>query len=377
MGDKLDEFLFDALKAEDSPSADLNRQIIDQAYTVKKEAKKGKRNFAAAAAAVLCIAVAGGGTVYATYKYLTSSEIVKNIASNESLEKAFESDAAIQIYESQESGEYVFTLLGLVSGSDLNPYLADEERSKIAEQKTYATVAVSKKDGSDMPNKNFCVSPLIGGVPFAIANNGTMGNFLIWVEQDGIIYELVECDDLELFADRGVWLSICENFSDESSAYILNEDGSYSVNEEFEGIRVLYKLPLDEAKADKALADEYLEGLANQQNNKNEADAEEFQALDDFRASLSHISVDEIEENFNEVKNHTVTAKPDAEGYIDLTCMDEDVTCGISGQLKYFISDNEDFAIVNVFEEDSSQFAFTAIYRNEDGSYTFKEYSQK
>lgn len=377
MGDKLDKILFEALETEDSPSPGLNRQIINKAYTIEKKAGRSKRNLAAAAAIALCIALAGGGTAYAAYKYLTSSEIAKNIATNESLEKAFDSDAAIQINESQESGDYVFTLLGLVSGSELNPYLADEEQSKIAEQKTYATVAVSMKDGRDMPNKNFCVSPLIGGVPVEIANNGTMGTFLIWFEQDGIIYELIECDDLEIFADRGVWLSICENFSDETSAYILNEDGSYSVNEEFKGVHVLYKLPLDESKANKAFADEYLKALEKQNNDKKEIDTQEFQSLDHFRASLSQISVDEIEDNFNEVKKHRVTAKPDAEGYIDLTCIDGDITCGISGQLKYFISDTEDFAIVNVFEEDSSQFAFAAIYRNEDGSYTFKEFHQK
>ena len=65
-------------------------------------------------------------------------------------------------------------------------------------------MAISKNDGDDMPDRNFCVSPIIGGVPFDVANNGTLDTQLIWFEQDGVIYELVECDNLEMFADRGV-----------------------------------------------------------------------------------------------------------------------------------------------------------------------------
>lgn len=51
-------------------------------------------------------------------------------------------------------------------------------------------------------DKKFCISPLIGGVPFEEANNETLKTEMTWFEQDGVMYELVACDDLEVFADR-------------------------------------------------------------------------------------------------------------------------------------------------------------------------------
>lgn len=34
----------------------------------------------------------------------------------------------------------------------------------------------------------------------------------------------------------------------------------------------------------------------------------------------------------------------------------------------------EDFAVLNVFADDGTPTGFTAIYRNDDGSFTFKEF---
>lgn len=378
MNDKLDEILYDALKENDTPSPMLNRQILSKAYLEEKQMKSIRKNIAAAAAITLCVGLAGGGTAYAAYRYLTSSEIAETVSDNHNLADAFESEDAVLINEAQQSGNYVFNFLGLVSGSKLEPYISDDVDSRISQKKTYATVAISMKDGSDMPYKNFCVSPLIGEVPVDVANNGTMGTSLIWFEQDGIIYELVECDDLEIFADRGVWLSVVENFGDEVNAYVLNEqDGSYSKNEAFEGISALFKIPFDESKADKAAADEYIKNLENRTDAETEEADQAAVDLEKFRATLDNISPEEIAAGFDEVKNHTVTSKPDANGYIDLTCVDEEITCGVSGQIEYLIGDDEDFVVLNVFADDGTPTGFTAIYRNDDGSFTFKEFRVK
>ena len=110
---------------------------------------------------------------------MNSSEVANAVSNNDNLARAFESKDAISINEVQKSGDYVFNLMGIVTGSNLAPYVSDDSKNKIDDRKTYITMAISKNDGNDMPDRNFCVSPLIGGVPFDVANNGTLDTQLI------------------------------------------------------------------------------------------------------------------------------------------------------------------------------------------------------
>ena len=101
-----------------------------------------------------------------------------------------------------------------------------------------------------MANKKFCISPLIGGVSFEEANNETLKTEMTWFEQDGVMYELVECDDLGVFADQGVWISAVDSFGDERNAFVLNPDGSYTKNAEYQGVSALFVIPFDSSGAD-------------------------------------------------------------------------------------------------------------------------------
>lgn len=371
---KLDAILYESLEEDDIPSQMLNRQILDKAKMEEKKMINNKKNMVAAAAVTLCVALAGGGTAYAAYRYLTSSEVADSVSNNDSLVKAFESEDAISINEVQKSGDYAFNLMGIVTGSDLAPYVSDDSRNEIDSKKTYITMAISMNDGSKMANRNFCVSPLIGGVPFSVANNGTLDTQLIWFEQDGVIYELVECDNLEMFADRGVWISAVDSFGDEAHAYVLNEDGSYTKNSSYEGFSALFKIPFDASKADKAAADEYLKNLESENavdTEQNAGDDAGVKGMD----SLENISQEEIDERFDEVKEHTVTAKPDANGYIKLIYVDDGEEIGFEGPID--IPDDKAFVVMNVSLLDDKPVSFSAIYRNDDGSFTYKEYKLK
>lgn len=373
---KLDDILYESLVEDNVPSEMLNRQIIKKAGMEEKTMKKSKKNMVAAAAVTLCVAVAGGSTAYAAYRYLTSSEIAGQISENQKLIKAFDSKDAISINKVQKSGDYSFNLLGIVTGSDLEPYVTGNSKDKIDEKKTYITMSISKSDGSKMPDRNFCVSPLIGGVPFMVANNGTLGTELIWFEQDGVVYELVSCDNLEMFADRGVWLSVVDSFGDEARAYTLNEDGSYTKNNSYEDFSALFKIPFDESKADKAAADKYLESIQD----KNDAEVDESEAdnteVDEFINNLANMSYDEIAKNFEEIKEHTITAKPNKDGMLDFTYEDDGDVSGTRIN-KDEVSGDKDFIIDGVLEDENGIYRFSTIYRNEDGSFTYKEYKTK
>ena len=175
--------------------------------------KRSYRQRSKVVAAVVCtVILLGSGSVYAANHYLNPSQIVDEISADSALSKAFADKDAITINETQTSNGYNITLLGLVSGEKLGLYVPDETKKEVSDKHSYAALAISKSDGSKMSNSNFCVSPLINGEAFTDVNAATLNVGLSWFEKDGVIYELIECDNLEIFADRGVYLSLVDDF---------------------------------------------------------------------------------------------------------------------------------------------------------------------
>ena len=194
MHDKLDTLLFDQLKPQSEPNPELNRQILEtcskEKWSMKKQSIcgiKGMKKIAAAAVAA-CILTAGGVTGFAAYHYLTPAQMATEISGTaNALTKAFESKDAVTVNEMQTSNGYEIRLLGLVSGTDLSAYVTDTVQNQLRQTKTYAALAISRADGQQIENKNLCVSPLINGVDWKTANNGTLDTGLCWFEKDGIL----------------------------------------------------------------------------------------------------------------------------------------------------------------------------------------------
>ncbi|WP_167959192.1 DUF4179 domain-containing protein [Anaerosporobacter faecicola] len=277
MNKKLDDILFESLKPSDEPDSELNRQILNRRSMEIMKYKKIKKT--AVVAASLCMIVAGSVTAYAAYRYLNPSQIATEVSGNDALAKAFQSKDAIQINETQQSGKYKITLLGIVSGSDLSPYVESEVAGELQDEQTYATLAIACMDGSPMEYENKCVSPLINGVDWMIANNGTLNAGLHWFEKDGVIYELLECTNLEIFADRGVQIGVVDSFGQENKAFTMDEKtGVYSKTADYEGTNALFQLPLDVSKADPVAADAFIEELEKSQSS-GEEDIEQEDAL--------------------------------------------------------------------------------------------------
>lgn len=137
------------------------------------------------------------------------------------------------------------------------------------------------------------------------ANNGTMDAGLHWFVKDGVVYELLECDNLEIFAGRGVQVGVVDSFGNESSTFTMDaQTGVYKKTEGYEGTCALFDLPLDTAKADEAAADAYIEKLISPDENEKADDAEktpeelafdkymeEFEAAEDEMAFLNEHAV--------------------------------------------------------------------------------------
>lgn len=81
---------------------------------------------------------------------------------------------------------------------------------------------------------------------------------------NSIMYRLIECDGVEMFADRGLYLCIsASNFYDVKAFHYNEETGEISRNADYEGANALFRLPLDSSKADPEKAEKYLKELSN------------------------------------------------------------------------------------------------------------------
>lgn len=277
----IDELLATALTPDVQPERALNEQILRRAKEeaqMKEEMKNsfkmsgkrsGKRIAVAAAIAVAVLAV-GGGTTYAAWRYLTPQEAAAELQ-DKKLVNAFSGEDAILVNETQTYGNYRTTLIGIVSGKDLTDY-AMTTGGEIRADRSYWLLAIEHADGTPMPDtgspeygtETFLTSPFIQGLEPWKYNVYTFGGGYSEFVQDGVMYRMAECDNLELFADKEVYLCL----ADENSAGIINEAYSYDETtgkigrkETYDGCNALFTLPLDRAKADPKKAESYLKSL--------------------------------------------------------------------------------------------------------------------
>ncbi len=363
--------------------------------------KRSYRQRSKVVAAVVCtVILLGSGSVYAANHYLNPSQIVDEISADSALSKAFADKDAITINETQTSNGYDITLLGLVSGEKLGLYLPDETKKEVSDKHSYAALAISKSEGSKMSNRNFCVSPLINGEAFTDVNAATLNVGLSWFEKDGVIYELIECDNLEIFADRGVYLSLVDNFGDEVAAFRMNEaTGKYHKVEDYAGTSALFTLPLDKDKADTVAADKFLASLKREEDSETDgeraavgvavgdASDEAINYINEkAQALVDSITEDNLEEYFVlDESRPTFTARPNEKGWIDFgTAYVEEydwTVNGGSGYLTDWLADDEDFNVVSTVvssddetRADMSTLEITVVFRNDDGSFTEATY---
>lgn len=363
--------------------------------------KRSYRQRSKVVAAVVCtVILLGSGSVYAANHYLNPSQIVDEISADSALSKAFADKDAITINETQTSNGYDITLLGLVSGEKLGLYVPDETKKEVSDKHSYAALAISKSDGSKMSNRNFCVSPLINGEAFTDVNAATLNVGLSWFEKDGVIYELIECDNLEIFADRGVYLSLVDDFGDEVAAFRMDEaTGKYHKVKDYAGTSALFTLPLDKDKADTMAADKFLVSLRREADSETDgeraavgvavgdASDEAISYINEkAQALVDSITEDNLKEYFVLDESRPIfTARPDEKGWIDFgTAYVEDcdwTVNGGSGYLTDWLADDEDFNVVSTVvssddetRADMSTLEITVVFKNDDGSFTEATY---
>lgn len=389
----MDELLKQNLLPDCVPEEHLNASVLKKAKETQTMKKKTFRSGAAAAAAVAILTI-GSVSGYAAYRYLTPSQVADQMTEDGRLAKAFESKDAITVNETQKTAGYDITLMGIVSGKDLSPVAPETSQEEIDQEKTYAVVAIAREDGKAMPDildadyQTFCVSALIHGKNFLDVNNATLNAGVSSFVQDGVQYEILECDNLEMFANMGVYMGVVESFGNESQAFTLDEKtGDYTINEDFDGMKALFTIPLDPSKADDAAAAKYFAQLEQQEDSQATEDQDN-SASDAEPVSEESRLVSEWEQKL--IKFGTFTSE-EAQAYIKQHAeiiSQETYTANADGGLSVKSDAGvaefnaqalpEETGVETVFGYSSDgTFAGTAcdtITKNEDGTYTYTVY---
>lgn len=411
MNRKLDELLADALTPDVWPDDVLNGQILQK---VKEEAQMSEKRWngkriAVAASLAAAVLLAGGGTTYAAWRYLSPGEAAHEI-NNGTLADAFESEDAAIVNESQTYGNYRVTFIGVVSGRSLTDF-ETTSGGRVLDDRSYWLMAIEHADGTPMPDtqtspdpygeERFLASPFVQGLdPNRYNIYSFTGGYTEFIK-DGVRYRMGECDNLEVFADREVYLALTDDDSVRSIelGYLYDEaTGKITRNESYEGCNALFRLPLDASKADEAKAKAYVDSLFRSPEEDAEADKKELENLPESQrkeieegdrqmkkaeAFVQKLTVDNIDELCEIVPGTENEVKVD-EGadWVEYRTADSESSGGMeAGAFREIFPDNtpkiqiEGYGVSGTGDE--LVVKLTVLRMHEDGHITIAEYKAK
>ena len=239
-----------------SPDFQARTEALLRARLRETEKETSKMNFskpkklAGLVAAVALLAVSVSAVLF-----LTPADAAERLE-DDPLAAAFESDEAVSLNETAASGDYTFTLLGMVSGEDLSA-LPAEYNGETVRDRTYAVFTVARTDDTPLREQpNLSYSPLVAGYHVSAVNGWTLGATCQSFVEDGVVYYLFDTQNLEMFADHTVYFAIYEGFVPSPSQFPTAEGGTISLAEGVTG--ALFTLPLDASKADPAAAEAFV-----------------------------------------------------------------------------------------------------------------------
>ncbi len=392
----IDNILKKALTPMDNPYAELNDRIlleVKERKTMAGKKKNVRRKIPAAAIVAACVLMLCSGTVLAVYKYLTPAQVAEE-TKNRTLQEAFLGNDAILVNETQESGGYRITLLGSVAGKSISDFIPMDENTGEIEKndKIYTVVAIEHADGSPMPDTSsddygdmpFYVSHYVHGLDPNQYSIMSMGGGYTELVKDGIMYRLLEMDNIEMFADRGIYVGVSSGSFYDSAAYNYDAStGEMSRNENYAGVNALFELTVDVSKADPAAAEAYLNELRKEWSTpdapieKDDIDME----IDDFMGGLTAENLDEYAEPIEATRQTcTIEKSNDGNTYLKYSYeLEGDGGSGI-GILEDLFPEGKpgrNFGGYSYSDEGLSSLFIDVFILNEDGTVTFVVYRPK
>lgn len=380
---ELDQILQEALSPDKEPSEWLNQKILRRAKETNNMNKKLKRRVPAAAFVTAIALSIGSVSVLAAWNYLAPDKVAE-IMENEGLMAAFKSKDAVTINESQTCGDLKITLLGMVSGKNLSKYVSEDE---LDENKTYVVTAFENTDGTpmDFEKADVIVSPLVKGLKPWQFNIFFLGGGAesAKAQEEKVVYRITECDSVEMFADKGVYISVSDG-APSSDAYQFNEKtGEITRNESYKGVNALFNLPIDESKADPKAAEKYLKEREEEITTEYEIDDEADTSKSTLMEKVLKWSGKEVEKNAKLLEQFTQTLTPDKDGIVTTSAYELKVNGSEIGVGEGEFSAKEyfkgkkvgDTVLEGVINGETDQDLYIQTFTlNEDGTVTLKVY---
>lgn len=239
-----------------SPDFQARTEALLRTRLRETEKETSKMNFSKSRklAVLLATAVTLLAVSVSAVLFLTPADVAERLE-DAPLAAAFQSEDAVLLNETAASGDYTFTLLGMVSGEDLSA-LPAEYNGETVRDRTYAVFTVARTDGTPLTEQpNLSYSPLAAGYHVSAVNGWTLGATCQSFVEDGVAYYLFDTQKLEMFADHTVYFAIYEGFVPSPAQFPTAEDGTISLAESVTG--ALFTLPLDASKADPAAAEAF------------------------------------------------------------------------------------------------------------------------
>ena len=169
------------------------------------------------AAAIICLI---GTTAFAAFHLLSAKDVANKLGDTK-LAQYFEKQGTVS--DTITDGDYKATVLGIATGKNLSKFKSSSW--KIFPERTYAVVAVEKTDGSPMSyDDKILVTPLIEGLKPWQYNIFTMNGGYSADIIDGVLYRIIELDNIEYFADRNVYMAVLSEPFLNNTAYSFDEN---------------------------------------------------------------------------------------------------------------------------------------------------------
>lgn len=392
MKNDLDELLTRVLTPREEAGDILNRKILEQ---VKETGNMRQKKYRRASAAVVAAAFTAvfSITAVAAWQYRSAADVADKLGDDALVnnfreqygtigESAENADNISIVGMSQSYGGYKVTVLGLLSGEELSGFKR-MSNGVVRSDRTYCAVAIAKEDGTavNAEKEDFFVSPLIAGLNPSFYNAASLfGNYSEFVEE-GILYRLLECDNIEYFADHDMYLCVTDTAFYDNRLYNYNEDnGSISRNTEYQGLNALFDLELDSSLADPIKA----QALIDEIDSPKESDGIEIEIPEDVNAAMewaSHLTPEMLGQYCVRMENTVQTVTVDEEGYYTIQpwLVNEavsDTRGGGGGRSKVsfvFDNDNTPRMLLQGYtcSEGMEDLVITTLTLNEDGTITF------
>lgn len=322
----IEKLLKVALTPMDTPEQELNDQIlrkVKERQNMDNDQIRYRRRIPAAVLVTACILVLCSSTAYAVFKYLTPAEAAIE-ANDDILQKAFLSEDAILVNETQESGGFRITLLGSVAGKNLSDFMSVNEKGEVEEDRIYTVIAIEHADGTPMPDTSsdeygkdcFYASHYIHGLNPREYSMMSMGGGYTEFVKYGIQYRILDMDNIEMFADRGIYVGVSTGTFYDNDAYMYDEaTGEMSRNDNYEGVNALFSLPVDKSKADPEAAAAYLKAFEESMNASDEPIEKDAVDLS-VEAFMNKLTPENIDEFAEPIESTRQMCAIDAEGNV-------------------------------------------------------------